>query len=212
MPKKEHLMRLLHEIKYMWNIIGEQLQVHYCDIKSAEYNVAYDNTTKLSEVLQVWIDRRMCEVSWRMIITVVKEPPVEHKNVAENIFHFLRRPEIRSEYLSSCQPGKIKYIYIYIYLTIVSTSLYRSIDFHFLFSSSSSTKTYWDKRYNYIAIMLNKRYINNVYCNQMPNINSHAFEMMIRILLSSSNLKMKVCIIHVPNLQIHHILVRRYNK
>ena len=105
-------MTLLHEIKHMWNIIGGQLEVRYCDIKSAEYNVAYNDTTKLSEVLQVWIDKRTCEVSWRMIITVVKEPPVEHKVVAEKIYKFLARREIRNEYLSSYQPGKVrKYLF-----------------------------------------------------------------------------------------------------
>ena len=103
-------MTLLHKIKYMWNTIGEQLEVRYGDIKSAEYNVAYSDTTKLSEVLQVWIDKRTCEVSWRMIITVVKEPPVENKVVAETINQFLTRPDIRNEYLPSHQPGKVNKI------------------------------------------------------------------------------------------------------
>ena len=105
-------MRLLHEIKYMWNTIGEQLKVRYGDIKSAEHNVPHDDTTKLSEVLQVWIDEKTCEVSWRMIITVVKEPPVKKKVVAEEIYKFLARPDIRNEYLSSYQPGKVeKYLF-----------------------------------------------------------------------------------------------------
>ena len=96
----------------MWNTIGEQLEVCHCDIKSAEYDVAHVNTTKLSEVLQVWIDKRTCEVSWKTIITVVKEPPIDHNVVAENIRKFLERPEIRNEYLSSDQPGKVKNILI----------------------------------------------------------------------------------------------------
>ena len=120
-------MTLLHEIKYMWNIIGEQLEVRYGDIKSAEHNEAYDHTTKLSEVLQVWIDKRTCEVSWRMIVTVVKVPPIEHKVVAEKIYKFLARPEIRNEYLSSYQPGKVENIY----LMIFSMSFYKSSDYHF---------------------------------------------------------------------------------
>ena len=110
-------MRLLHEIRWRWNTIGEQLKVHYGDIKSAEYNVAYDDTTKLSEVLQVWIYKRTCEVSWRTIITVVKEPPIENNVVAEKIHKFLARSEIRNEYLSSDQPGKVKkYIYLMFFL------------------------------------------------------------------------------------------------
>ena len=101
-------MTLLHPIKYKWNIIGEQLHVCYDVIKSAEYNVAYDNTTKLSEVLQVWKDKKTCEVSWKMIITVVDEPPLEDKKVADEMYEFLARSDIRSEYLSFNQPGKIK--------------------------------------------------------------------------------------------------------
>ena len=120
-------MTLLYEIKYMWNTIGEQLEVRYGDIKSAEYNVAYDNTKKLSEVLQAWIDKGTCEVSWRMIITVLKKPPVEHNKVAEEIYKFLARPDIRNEYLSSHQPGKVKKIH----LSIVPVSLYRSSNYHF---------------------------------------------------------------------------------
>ena len=105
-------MTLLHPIKYKWNTIGEQLEVCYGVIKSAEYNVAYDNTTRLSEVLQVWKDKKTCEVSWKMIITVVDEPPLEDKKVADEMCEFLARLDIRSEYLSSNQPGKIKTIII----------------------------------------------------------------------------------------------------
>ena len=105
-PKKKHLMTLLHPIKFMWTTIGEQLEVPYSDIRSAEYNEVHGDTPKLAEVLQVWIDKRTCEVSWRMIITVVKEPPIENKHIADDIYQFLSRSEIRNEYLSSYQPGK----------------------------------------------------------------------------------------------------------
>ena len=102
-----HLMMLLHPIKYMWNTISEQLEVRYSDIPSAEYNLSYDYTRKLSEVLQVWIDKRTCEVSWRKIITVVEEPPIDNKIVADNIYQFLSRPDIQNEYLSPYhQTGK----------------------------------------------------------------------------------------------------------
>ena len=116
-------MTLLHEIRYKWNTIGEQLAVRYGHILSAQHNVAYDDTRKLSEVLQHWIDKRTCEVSWRMIITVVKEPPVEHKVVAEKIYQFLARPDIRNEYLSF---GKVRKII----LMTCTVLLYRSIDNH----------------------------------------------------------------------------------
>ena len=107
-PKKCHLMTLLHPIKYIWNTIGEQLEVHYGDIICAE---AHEDTRKLSEVLQVWMDNRTCGVCWKTIITVVEEPPVENKVVADEIYQFLTRPEIQNEYLSSHhQTGKMSFI------------------------------------------------------------------------------------------------------
>ena len=104
-PKKHHLMTLLHPIKYKSNTIGEQLGVHYGDKLSAKYNEAYGDTSKLSEILQVWLDKRTCEVSWRTIITAIKKPPVEEKVVADKIYQFLSRPDIQNEYLSSYQSG-----------------------------------------------------------------------------------------------------------
>ena len=110
-PKKRHLMMLLHPIKYMWNTFGEQLEVPHGDIKSAEYNEAYGDTTKFSEVLQVWMNKKTRLVCRQTIISVVKEPPVENKIVADNIYQFLTKPDIQNEYLSSHhQTGKIKFI------------------------------------------------------------------------------------------------------
>ena len=108
-------MQLLHPIKYKWNVIGEQLRVQYgvrMSIMSTGCNVEYDDTRKLSEVLQVWVDRKTCEVSWKMIITVIGDPPVDEKGVADKIHDFLARSDIRNEYLLSDQPGKIKMIII----------------------------------------------------------------------------------------------------
>ena len=70
------------------------------------------NATKLSRVLQHWIDRKTCDISWRMIITVINDPPVEEKRVADTICDFLARPEIMNEYLLSDQPGIIEMIII----------------------------------------------------------------------------------------------------
>ena len=111
----------------MWKHIGEQLDVKDSDLKCLEHNVAYDEIRKLSEVLQIWRDKRACDdVSWRKIITVVEEPPLVKKVVVEKIFHFLARSEIKNEYLSSDQSGKS---YINLNLTIVTASLCRSYDY-----------------------------------------------------------------------------------
>ena len=126
-PKKEHLNTVLHDIRAMWDIIGEQLAVSNNDIMCAEHYAPNNCTRKLSKILQVWIDQRTSEVSWKKIITVVEDPPVECKQVAEKIFHFLKRPDIKNEYISSDQPGKVKKIH----LAIVPVSLYRSSNYYF---------------------------------------------------------------------------------
>ena len=82
-------MNVLDPVKYEWRSIGEQLDVGYGDIKSEEYNVSHDNKAKLSEVLQVWIDRKKREVSWKTIITVVRDPPLNNEKVANEICCFL---------------------------------------------------------------------------------------------------------------------------
>ena len=77
-------------------------------IRLVQCNVSYANTISLSEVLQVWIDKKTCEVSWRMIITIINNPPVEEKKVADEIHKFLARPDIINEYLPSDPHGKLK--------------------------------------------------------------------------------------------------------
>ena len=99
-------MTILDEIKCNWEIIGGQLAVNNGHLKSIQDNWPYNDTIKLSSVLQVWKDQRTCEISWRKIITVVEDPPVKNKAVAEKIFHYLLRPDIKNDY--SYQPGKVK--------------------------------------------------------------------------------------------------------
>ena len=79
-------------------------------IKDAQGNTLHANTRNLSDVLQLWIDWKTCEVSWKKIITVINNPPVDEKSVAKEICHFLATPENMNEYLPSDQPGKIKMI------------------------------------------------------------------------------------------------------
>ena len=97
-PKKGHLLHLLDPVKHEWRSIGEQLYVDYGDIKSEEYNVSHDDTTKLSEVLQHWINQRKREVSWKTIITVIKDQPLNNVNVANEICHFLLNDYNSGEY------------------------------------------------------------------------------------------------------------------
>ena len=82
-------MMVLDCINYEWRSIGEQLYIEYNDLESLERSASYNNTTRLSKVLQLWINQRKREVSWDTIITIIKNPPLNNVNVANGICRFL---------------------------------------------------------------------------------------------------------------------------
>ena len=93
-------MSELDLIKFQWKLIGEQLEVDNGSLKSIEYNTRYNDTMRLSEVFQVWIDGQTSEVSWRMILDVIRNPPLSNKKLFYDIQKFLSRNEIQILYLS----------------------------------------------------------------------------------------------------------------
>ena len=85
-PEKLHLQRALAPIKYKWRQIGEGLKISYGTIQSINRNPQYDDTLKLSEILQQWIDgNERSNVTWRAIIEVIKKDPVSEPALAEVI-------------------------------------------------------------------------------------------------------------------------------
>ena len=88
-PGKDQLLSLLDPVKHEWRTIGEMLSIDYGDIQCEERNVQHNDTDKLSKVLQLWINQRKCEVSWKKIITVIKNPPLENVNLANKICNVL---------------------------------------------------------------------------------------------------------------------------
>ena len=99
-PRKSHLISQLNPIKFEWKLIGEQLEVDNGSLKAIEYNTMYNDTMRLSEVFQVWIDVRTVEVSWRVILDVIRNPPIENKKLFVQLQMFLSRPDIQTLYLS----------------------------------------------------------------------------------------------------------------
>ena len=73
---------------------------------SSQYQDTY-NTRRLSEVLQAWIEGKPSEVSWETVISVVENPPVENKTVAEAIVMFLTSADAQYKYCYSGQPGML---------------------------------------------------------------------------------------------------------
>ena len=97
-PQKFDLQRLLAPIEYRWRIIGEALQIDHGTIMSLETNVTYDNTLRLSHILQIWMDQKPAFVSWRTIIEAIEKPPVNNSAIAELIRQFLSQPNVISSY------------------------------------------------------------------------------------------------------------------
>ena len=88
-PGKDQLLSLLDPVKHEWRTIGEMLGIGYSDIQCEECNIQHNDMDKLSKVLQLWINQRKCEVSWKKIITVIKNPPLNNVNLANEICHNL---------------------------------------------------------------------------------------------------------------------------
>ena len=97
-PKKVHLQRVLGPIQHKWRAIGEALEIPNGTIKSIDHDARYDDSNKLSEVLQTWIDTQPSDVTWRNLIDVITEYPVNEPGLAKTIPDFLVNPKISSKY------------------------------------------------------------------------------------------------------------------
>ena len=51
---------------------------------SIQQNPKYDDSNRLSDVLQLWIDSNK-DVTWKKIISVIADPPVNNKRLANEI-------------------------------------------------------------------------------------------------------------------------------
>ena len=98
--EKRDLLTVLCNVTYQWRIIGVMLDIKDTHLKCVGMNPQLDETEKLSEVLQFWLDQKGClEVSWKKIIGVMEIPPLDNKKVADKIRKFL------SEKYNSNQQG-----------------------------------------------------------------------------------------------------------
>ena len=86
-------MRLLCPIAYKWEQIGTALKIDYGDLKSIQYNSTYSDVDKLSEILQLWINKDPTEVTWNTILLAVMNQPVDSYTVAVKIFDFVSKTE-----------------------------------------------------------------------------------------------------------------------
>ena len=85
-PKKKDLVAKLNPLKSMWKEIGEQLDVEDGELKTIEKT--YNDTNRLSEVLQLWINDNR-DVTWRRILKVIRNKPIGNNKIADDIMKFL---------------------------------------------------------------------------------------------------------------------------
>ena len=90
----------LNPIKYQWYSIGIQLEVQDGDLKTIQLNPIFSSDSlKLSEVFQKWSDGRTIEVSWRVILDIIINPPISNKKLFYDVQKFLSSPKIQRLYL-----------------------------------------------------------------------------------------------------------------
>ena len=85
---KRHLNRLLNPIAYNWRVLGEALGITYGDLESI-VSKQYRDVNNLSEVLQLWFDKKPSDVTWNTLITAIELAPVNNTSVADDIRKFL---------------------------------------------------------------------------------------------------------------------------
>ena len=109
-PKKVHLQHVLGPIEYKWREIGEALEIPDGKIQSIDYNPRYNDTNKLSVVLQIWINTHSANVTWRNLINVIREHPVNEPALAKTIPDFLANPEISKHYIEHASKSLVEKI------------------------------------------------------------------------------------------------------
>ena len=60
------------------------MEIEYGHLQSIQQNQRYDDSSRLSDVLQLWIDSDK-DVTWKKIISVIADPPVNNKRLANEI-------------------------------------------------------------------------------------------------------------------------------
>lgn len=98
-PVKRDILVLLANIEYLWLEIGEALELKFGSLQNHLYS-PYSNSTKLSLVIQEWMDsRKTSDVTWSTIIEAVECPIVKQISLGEKMRNYLCQPDVQSQYL-----------------------------------------------------------------------------------------------------------------
>lgn len=70
------------------------------NMQSINMDGRLDDVGQLSQVLQIWIDRRPSDVTWQKIIEVVGGPIVQVEYKATDIEKFLEKNYVQKKYMN----------------------------------------------------------------------------------------------------------------
>ena len=104
-PTRREVLIQLAFINFQWRNIGNGLGVSYNDLQGlAERNDS--NQTRLDQVIQNWLDMNGqgegAPVTWKTILDVVKEPPIENITRAMRIYEYLKQSSVQQDSQSKC--------------------------------------------------------------------------------------------------------------
>ena len=81
---KPALIHLLSPIECKWRQIGQALKISHGDLKKISDQRSED-TDRLADIVQFWLDKQPSEITWTTIITAVELPPVLEPSIASSI-------------------------------------------------------------------------------------------------------------------------------
>ena len=126
------------------------MEIEHGRLLSIQQNQTYDDSSRLSDVLQLWIDSDK-DVTWKKIISVIAHPPVNNKRLANQIEQsVLTQQNVQCEYVSTGQP---------------TLDQHQSIDIPTSNSQQTCVAVYRQKWYH--------RLIDKLCCKQPPNAPMH---------------------------------------
>ena len=81
---KPDLIHLLSPIECKWRQIGQALKISHGDLKKIS-DQRSEETDRLADIVQFWLDKQPSEITWTTIITAVELPPVLEPSIASSI-------------------------------------------------------------------------------------------------------------------------------
>ena len=97
-PDKAQLLEVLAPIASKWSEIGNALNVRPDVI--AGLSDTPSNVTKLSTILQKWLDTLSSPITWRNVIDVLESKVVDGRSAADQVRDFLKSDDGYKKYMN----------------------------------------------------------------------------------------------------------------